>query len=375
MTSTYLDYNASAPLRVEARTAMLDALADLGNPSSVHAAGRKARARVEKARLQVARLVGRGPDSVIFTAGGTEANNLAIQSAVASGSRRLVVSAIEHDSVLEPARRAVAATEIWPVTTAGLADLDWLKARLSNWTPDDGRPFVALMLANNETGIIQPVAEAAELVHQAGGWLHVDAVQAAGKMALNMAETGADSLALSAHKLGAPQGVGALVFGPGSVMVRHQHGGGQERGRRAGTENVAGIAGFGAVAELGIQSSPPAWRDAAARRLVTAGAIDVGAGCLRLDNTLCLVTPDYAADLQVMGLDLAGIMVSSGSACASGKVAPSHVLAAMNLGDLAGNAIRVSGGFATTEEDWIRFADAWLELYSRHQTRRHVSAA
>ena len=377
MNAVYLDYNATAPVRPEALEAMIRVLAQTGNPSSVHAAGRGARALVEQARTDIAALVGGPASTVVFTSGGTEANALAIDSAVATGSKRLIVSTIEHDCVLETARASSAAVEYLPVDADGVADLDWLKARLADWDPADGRPFVALMLANNETGVIQPVLEASEIVRAAEGWLHVDAVQAAGKIMTDSRALGADTLSVSAHKLGGPQGVGALTFGPRATLVRRQHGGGQERGRRAGTENVAGIAAFAAAARAAMREPDlkPAWRDAAAARLKAQGAVIVGEGAPRLANTLCVAAPGQDAALQVMSLDLTGVMVSAGSACSSGKVKPSHVLTAMGLGDLAACAIRVSGGWATTEDDWTAFAEAWSQIHSRHAARHPASMA
>jgi cysteine desulfurase len=367
----YLDYNATAPVRPEARAAVAHALELGGNPSSVHAAGRAARALVEQARESVARLIAAPASTVVFTSGGAEANGLAIESAVAAGSRRLIVSAIEHVTVLESARASSAEVEYLPVSADGVADLAWLRARLAAWDPADGRPFVALMLANNETGVIQPVAEAAEIVRAADGWLHVDAIQAVGKIAVDSRALGADTLTISAHKLGGPQGVGALTFGPRATLTRRQHGGGQERGRRAGTENVPGINGCGAAASLCDEHhDQSAWRDAAAERLKAAGAVVMGEGAPRLPNTLCVAAPGMASDLQLMALDLAGVMVSAGSACSSGKVKASHVLTAMGQGDLAECAIRVSGGWATTEADWTRFADAWLTVQAGHAARR-----
>jgi cysteine desulfurase len=377
--SIYLDYNATAPVRPEAAAAVAAALQAGGNPSSVHAAGRAARARVEQARDAVAALIAAPASTVIYTSGGTEANALAIESAVAAGSRRLIVSAVEHDSVLEAARASGAAVELLPVTAQGAADLDWLAARLAAWDAAEGRPFVALMLANNETGVIQPVAEAAAIVRAADGWLHVDAIQAAGKIAVDSRALGADTLSISAHKLGGPQGVGALTFGPRANLSRRLHGGGQERGRRAGTENVPGISGFGVAAQaahegLEALSRQAAWREAAAARLKAAGAVVLGEAADRLPNTLCVAEPDAKAELQVMGLDLAGVMVSAGSACSSGKVKPSHVLVAMGRAELADCAIRVSGGWATTEEDWNRLAEAWLAAHERRTTRRRLPA-
>ncbi|RZJ93418.1 MAG: cysteine desulfurase, partial [Brevundimonas sp.] len=377
MSSIYLDYNATAPIRPEAIDAMTRAFAVGGNPSSVHAAGRSARAIVEHARNEVAALVGGPASTVIFTSGGTEANALAIESAVATGSKRLIVSAVEHDSVLESAKASGLAVEYLPVTADGVADLEWLSARLANWDAADGRPFVALMLANNETGVIQPVREASEIVRAADGWLHVDAIQAAGKIVTDSRALGADTLVVSAHKLGGPQGVGALTFGPRATMVRRQHGGGQERGRRAGTENVAGIAGFGAAAMASLRDKDiqSAWRDTAAERLKAQGAVVIGENAVRLPNTLCIAAAGYGAELQVMALDLAGIMVSAGSACSSGKVKASHVLVAMGLDDLASCAIRVSGGWATNEQDWAAFAAAWEQVHSRHAARHRAPAA
>jgi len=377
MSGVYLDYNATAPMRPEALEAMTGALAQVGNPSSVHTAGRAARALVEQARTDIAALVGGPASTVVFTSGGTEANALAIDSAVATGARRLIVSAIEHDSVLETAKASGAAVELMPVNENGVADLAWLKARLTEWKPEDGRPFVALMLANNETGVIQPVLEASEIVRAADGWLHVDAVQAAGRLLTDSRALGADTLAVSAHKLGGPQGVGALTFGPRATLVRGQHGGGQERGRRAGTENVAGIAAFAAAARAALSEPElkPAWRDAVAARLKAEGAVIIGEGAPRLANTLCVAAPGHDAALQVMSLDLAGVMVSAGSACSSGKVKPSHVLTAMGLGEVAACAIRVSGGWATTEDDWKTFTEAWLKAYAHHRQRHAAQPA
>ena len=380
MTSVYLDHNATAPIRPEALAAVTAALAAGGNPSSVHAAGRAARARVEQARSQVATLIGAPASTVVFTSGGTEANALAIDSAVAGGCQRLLISAIEHDAVLETAKASGAAVELLPVTADGRLDLDILAARLAAWDAADGRPFIALMLANNETGVIQPVAEAAVLVREAGGWLHVDAVQAAGRIAIDSRALGADTLAISSHKLGGPGGAGALTFGPRAALVRQLHGGGQERGRRAGTENVGGLAGFGAAAEAALRDLDAAaaqseWRDAAEAALVAAGAVAIGPQSPRLPNTLCIAAPGFPAELQVMTLDLAGIMVSAGSACSSGKVKASHVLLAMGLDQLAGAAIRVSGGWSSGAQDWKHMVEAWITAYDRHAARRRAPAA
>lgn len=368
--STYLDYNATAPIRPEAAEAAARALTIGGNPSSVHAAGRAARAAVEQARAEVGALVAMPSGSVVFLSGAAEANALAIMSAVANGARRLIVSAIEHETVLESAKASGAEVEILPVGTDGVADMTWLARQLSRWDAVDAAPFVALMLANNETGVIQPVAEAAALVHQRNGWLHVDAVQAAGKIAIDQRALGADTLSLSAHKLGGPQGVGALVFGNRARLSAQLHGGGQERSVRAGTENVSGIAGFGAAAKASMPSDHSAWRDAAAQRLVDgAGVVVLGQGAPRLDQTLCFAAEGFGSELQVMQMDLEGVMVSAGSACSSGKVKASRVVEAMGRPDLAPFALRVSGGWATTQDDWKTFTEAWLKAYAHHRQR------
>jgi cysteine desulfurase len=239
------------------------------------------------------------------------------------------------------------------------------------------RPFVALMLANNETGVIQPVAAAAAIVHAVEGWLHVDAVQAAGKIAIDMAGLGADTMALSAHKLGGPQGVGALAHADRARLRPLLRGGGQERGLRAGTENVAGIAGFAAAAQTALRDlessqAQAVWRDQAAERLAALGGVVVGEAATRLPNTLCVAAPGFSAQLQVMGLDLEGVMVSAGAACSSGRVKPSGVLTAMGLSGLADCAIRASGGWTTTKQDWDRFAEVWCAAYGRHVARARM---
>ncbi|MDO9223840.1 MAG: cysteine desulfurase family protein [Caulobacter sp.] len=371
MSPVYLDYNATAPVRPEAKAAMLRALETVGNPSSVHAGGRAARSLMETAREQVAALVAVKPGSITFTSGGTEANALAIDSAVAAGRDRILLGATEHAAVAENARAAGVPVEVWPVDGEGLADLAWLETALAQ----GGKPLVCLMLANNETGVIQPAAAVAALVRQAGGWLHVDAVQAAGKIAIDFNALGADTLALAAHKIGGPLGVGALVAGPRATLSRRQHGGGQERGRRAGAENLPGIAGFGAaalaaVAGLDAIAAQGVWRDALQARVEAVGAVILGKGAPRLAQTLGFAAPGFDAQMQVMGMDLAGVMISAGPACSSGKMKPSDVVAAMGRADLAAFAIRVSGGWGTSEQDWTRAGDAWLELYARHTARR-----
>jgi cysteine desulfurase len=291
-----------------------------------------------------------------------------------------LIGATEHASVHEAAAASGVVVEVWPVGADGLADLDWLDRRLSAWSPDDGAPFVALALANNETGVIQPVAEVARRVREAGGWLHVDAVQAAGKIVIDFSTLGADSLSLSGHKLGGPQGVGALVAGTRAAITASLRGGGQERGRRAGTENVPGIAGFGAAAAAALRDLPRISeqahvRDGAEALLVEAASVIVmGAGAPRLPTVSCFASAGFDAQRQVMVLDLEGVMVSAGAACSSGKVAASKVLTAMGQGPLAGQAIRVSSGWATSLEDWDRFVSTWLSAHARHQARRASAA-
>ncbi|MFN9032789.1 MAG: cysteine desulfurase family protein [Alphaproteobacteria bacterium] len=373
----YLDHCATSPLRPEARAAMAAAFDVTGNPSSVHASGRAARALLEEARARVAILAGAPSAAVTFTSGGTEANVLAIRSAVAAGARRLLISAIEHDCVREAALASGVETVEVPVRPEGIIDLGALQALLDAPSAAGGPVFLALMAANNETGVIQPTREAAERVRAAGGWLHVDAVQAAGRTPVDLDVLGADSLALSAHKLGGPQGIGALVAGARTRIVRDLPGGGQEHGRRAGTQNLIGAAGFGAAVEAALASPRPGpgARDAAAAAVEAAGALVVGAAAPRLDDVLCIAIRDLPSEIQVMGLDLSGVQVSAGAACSSGKVRPSRVLEAMGLGDLAGCAIRLSGGWSTRPEDWRIAAETWIDLKTRRQSRRHPAAA
>lgn len=367
----YLDYNATAPLKPAVIEAVASALAETGNPSSVHRFGRAARRAVETAREQVAALVNAAPSSVVFTSSGTEANNLALHQA---GSRPVLVSAIEHDSVLRVARDA---TRI-PVTRDGIVDLDALDRLLAGTSG----ALVAVMLANNETGVIQPVADVARIAHTHGALVHCDAAQAAGKIAVDMRALGVDTLALSAHKFGGPQGVGALVVADRVAVTPLVAGGGQERGRRAGTENVAGIAGFGVAASLAAADLPrmdeiARLRDAMENRLRSTApeAVIFGAAAKRLPNTICIAMPGVAAETQVMALDLAGVAVSAGAACSSGKVKASHVLTAMDAGALAGSAIRVSAGWRSTAVDFDRFAEAWTSLWARLAAPRVDSIA
>lgn len=378
MGRVYLDWNASAPMRAEARDALTAAFALSGNPSSVHGEGRAARATIERAREQVAALVGADPRNVIFTSGGTEANVLALSPLVQVGSDkrpfdRLLVSAIEHPSVLCGGRFDAARVETVPVTAGGLLDLVALEQRLDALTRDKLHVMVSVMAANNETGAIQPLREAAEIVHRHGGMLHVDAIQAAGRMPLDIAALDADLMTLSAHKLGGAKGAGAVIRRDESIHFADPliRGGGQERGTRAGTENVAAIAAFGAAAatvagNLAAEvAHMAALRDRleASLRAATPQAVIFGAEAARLPNTTLVAMPGGKAETLVIGFDLDGVAVSSGSACSSGKVAPSHVLAAMGVPvELARGAIRVSTGRATSETDVDRFLEIWQKL-------------
>jgi len=316
------------------------------------------------------------PEQVIFTSGGTEANAQAIANAVRSGARRLIVSAAEHPCILKAADASGVVVETWPINRDGVVEVAWLEERLARWDAADGAPWVALVAAQNETGVLQPVPEASALVRAAGGRLHTDAIQAAGKIPLDFAALGADTVALSGHKLGGPQGIGALVYSAGSPPLPILLGGEQELGRRAGTLNVQGVAGFGAAAAASLRdllhaAEHAARPDAAAARLKEAADVTVfGEGAPRLPNTLAFGAEGFASDRQLMGLDLAGVMVSAGSACSSGKMKPSRVIAGMGFEALAGAMLRVSGGWATTAGDWERFTQAWLEAWERHRARR-----
>jgi len=378
----YFDWNATAPLRPEARAAMLAALDAPQNASSVHAEGRTARGIVEEARRKVAALAGAEPSNVIFTSGATEANMLALTPALGGVPRRerLFVSAIEHLSVRSGGRFAADAIEEVPVTATGVVDQDALKQTLTRFE----HPLVSVMLANNETGVVQPIRAVAELVHAAGGILHVDAVQGAGRMPVDMAALGADLLSLSSHKIGGPQGAGALIRRTGLSPEPLIKGGGQERGFRAGTENVAAIAGFGAAAEAAANSltTEPA-RVAALRdrleaelRSATPDLVIFAAGIGRLPNTSLVAVPGTKAETALIAFDLKGIALSSGSACSSGKVQPSHVLAAMGVEPaLARAALRISLGWETIETDLDLCLNAWKQVVSSLGKERGGRAA
>ena len=377
----YLDHNATSPLRPEAREAAEYALGIGGNASSVHACGRAARGVIERARGQVSALAGARIEDVIFTSGGSEANALALWGAVHGaandGARitRLFVSAVEHESVLANAtalaeRVAGLRVETVQVTGDGIIDLEALRAMLRE---GKGRTLIALMAANNETGVVQPVAEVADLARNADALLFVDSVQAAGKIAL----PAADYVSLSAHKIGGPQGAGALILREGAPFAVQVLGGGQERGRRAGTENLSGIAGFGAACKIAARELSEVNKIAMLRNRFEEGLIRIasdavvfGACALRLANTSNFALPGVPAETALMALDLDGVMLSSGAACSSGKVKPSHVLAALGVSeDLSRCALRVSFGWNSTEADVDAVLSSILRLLARVRAR------
>ena len=369
MTRTYLDYNASAPLKPEAREAVVAALDHAGNPSSVHWAGRAARKIVEDARASVAAYVGASADAIVFTSGATEANNLALTGVGGPDQPvRRIVGATEHESVLDVDPDA----EILPVRPDGAVDIARLQRML---TDRDWRPcLVSVMAVNNETGVVQPIDEVVQTAHAAGAKVHCDAVQASGLAGgLRMRERGIDIVTLSAHKLGGPRGAGAIAVSSQVELRPMILGGGQERRMRSGTENVAGIAGFGAVCRDAENYLPNIARARELRDRVERGLADlpnpplvIAANGNRAGHVTNIALVGVPAETQVMALDIDGIAVSAGAACSSGKVKTSHVLSAMGFEDkIAGCAIRVSFGWASSEED----ADRFLEAYSRMSGR------
>lgn len=371
----YLDHNATSPLRPECRDAMLEAMSAPRNASSVHAEGRASKQLVERARSKIAESIGAFPSSIIFTSGGTEADHLGVLG-LARGDhdiRRVFVSAVEHPAIPAAAQRSGLPVEALPVTPMGVLDLEALERRLSGHNPEtDGRFLLCLMLANNETGVIQPVAEAADLVHAKGGLILVDAVQALYKVDIDLTLLGADLLVLSAHKAGGPIGVGALVVKPGIGITPTQGGGGQEENRRAGTHNIPAIAGFGALVDV---ASPAEYqrlvpiRDALEAGLPQDVTVH-GKSAPRLPNTSCITAPGFKSETQVMSTDLAGVAVSAGSACSSGKVKKSGVLAAMGVSDEeAACALRISLGWDTPNDAAERFLAAWTPEFERLSSR------
>lgn len=375
---TYLDYNATAPLLPDARDAVTAALDLVGNPSSVHRDGRAARALIDNARGQVAALVGAEAAHVTFTSGATEAASHVLtpdfrmgRAALRTG--RLYVSAIEHPCVLEGGRFAKDDMVALPVDGQGRLDLKALHDALAGHDAGFGLPMVAVMLANNESGVVQPIAEIAPLVQKVGGILVVDAVQAVSRMSVDMTALGADFLILSAHKIGGPKGVGALVSAGETMMPTPMiGGGGQEKGHRSGTENMSGIVGFGAAAHISLEA-----REAEAERLLVLretleegirrrapDAVIVSEEAERLANTTFFAVPGLKAETMQIAFDLEGISLSAGSACSSGKVGESHVLKAMGL-DAGEGAIRVSTGAGTDEAAIERFLGALEKVTAR----------
>lgn len=354
----YLDHNATTPVKPVVASLLADVLSEGGNPSSVHGAGRIARRRLETAREQVAQLVGADPRYVLFTSSGTEANNQALKG---FPGHTILTSAIEHDAVLKASDGAIRI----PVDSLGRVDLAALEALLADIS---GPVLVSVMLANNETGVVQPVRAVANLVHAKGGLLHCDAVQGPGRLPMDIRVLGADLLTLSAHKMGGAPGAAALIFREGAEPGALLRGGGQERSRRAGTENVPAIAGFGLAASLAGESliqmtHVEALRDQLAEDLKAVGAVIIAEEAERLPNTLSVALPGKPAETQVMALDIAGFAVSAGSACSSGKVKRSHVLSAMGLpDDLSGSAIRISLSPANSAEELAQFVKAWVRM-------------
>jgi cysteine desulfurase len=391
-TRIYLDHNATAPLHPAARAAMCAAFDHRGNASSVHAEGRAARAIVEGARAEVAAFAGTSAKNVVFTSGGTEALNLALTPHIETSGEKskpfdlLLAGAGEHPAVLAGHRFPPTQLELVGLTPAGELNIEALDEALSRARAAGRRAILALQAANNETGVIQPVAAAAEMVHAAGGLLVCDAVQAAGKVTCDLGSLGADVIVFSAHKFGGPKGAGALCFDPDTYHIKDAllRGGGQERGLRAGTENVAGIAGMAAAlaaAKAGLAEHATAlalWRDEMEAEIARAvpGAVFYGAGAERLPNTSCFALPAIEAQVLLIALDMEGFAVSSGSACSSGKVKRSHVLSAMGVDpDLAMGTIRVSLGWDSRREDCVSFVQALENTVRTIRARRDRPAA
>lgn len=377
---TYLDFNATAPLRPEAKAAVIAALDHFGNPSSVHSEGRRARAIVDEARADVARLVGAGLNEVIFTASGTEGAG----AVMAMDWDTIVVCRTEHSAVLMAARRrADERTRVVEVgvTSDGTVDVADCSRAMAEAAKAGGRTLLALQMANNETGVIHPIQTVFATARELGIATFCDAVQTAGRLKVDVGELSADFMVLSGHKIGAPKGTGALIVRDGVGFVPLITGGGQEKNRRAGTENVAGIAGFGAAARAAQEdfaafAQLAVLRDAleAEVRHLTPEAIIAGAGANRLANTSLIATPGRRGETLVIGFDLAGIAVSSGAACSSGKVGRSHVLEAMGLDpDAAQSAIRVSLGWSSSREDVDRFLTVWADTARRDTAAQRVA--
>ena len=385
----YLDHNATSAVKPEVAQAVARALVELpGNPSSIHREGRAARAAIEAARARVAGLVGAAASRVAFTSGGTEASNAVLSGALRRrglpAPTRLLIGATEHPCGLQGHGFTPDATEILPVDADGVLRLDALEARLATLAGEGVTALVSVQAANNETGVVQPLARVAALTCQHGALLHTDAVQAAGRISIGRNIFVADAVTLSGHKLGGPKGVGAIVLGEGAGLEpAFIRGGGQEARLRAGTENLPGIVGFGLAAELAIAALPEeAVRLAALRDGIAAGvrarapeAVVFGEGAERLPNTLCFAVPGLKAETALIALDLDGVAVSSGAACASGKVSRSGVLAAMGVESaLSAGALRVSLGWNSRQGDGERFLAAFDRLVSSLYKRRERAA-
>ena len=376
---TYFDYNATAPLRPEARSAMLEVMDACGNPSSIHTAGRRAKARLEEARDVIAEAVGAAPRNVVFTSGGTEANSLALSG---YATQRILVSGMEHGCVLAAAERSGAHVESIKANKDGCIDLN----HLENLLKEEGEPgstLVSIMAVNNETGVIQPIVEVGQMARDKGALVHCDGVQALGKLDMAPWLHAVDFLALSSHKVGGPAGSGALIIKDSLILTPMLTGSGQEMGRRAGTENSVGISGFAAAVKAALRDLPilddlGKWRDEmeADMRHAVPDMVIVGASANRVANTSNIALPGIKAETQVMVMDLAGFAVSAGSACSSGKVQRSHVLAAMGLADdISASAIRISAGWATTQQEYKDFGLAWVQMAEQLTARREAAAA
>ncbi len=367
----YIDYNASAPLRKEARVLMIEIMDMPHNASSVHSFGRKGRAYIEKAREQVANLVGAPSAQVIFNSGATEANNTVLHHFTGA---TILVSATEHLSVLESQNDLIKI----PVDNNGLIDLSVFEALLTKEKP----ALVSIMLANNETGVIQPIVELSALAHKHGALFHCDAVQAVGRMPVNISELGVDFMTISSHKIGGPQGVGAIILGLCGITPTLLYGGGQEKKARAGTENVAGIAGFGAAAELAKQELKQfqhleELRDNFEKNLkdISPEIIIHGKNAPRTANTSLFSLPGAHTETMMIAFDLEGIAISNGSACSSGTVRASYVLEAMGYKkDITSSALRISIGWDTKQSDLERFLDVWSDIYNRIQNKMSAHA-
>ena len=379
---TYLDWNASAPIYPEVIEAMVKALSQGGNASSVHCEGRNAHGAIEAAREQVAQLINAESRDIVFTSGGSEANNLALTGLAANGTvDRILISAVEHPSVMAFANLDGVQVSLVGVDANGVVELEALEACLSKAAAANEKTLVSIMWANNETGVIQPIEDIVKLARAHQCLVHCDAVQALGKIPVDFAASGVDLMSLSAHKIGGPQGAGALVVRSSLVLAPVFKGGGQELGRRAGTENLGGIVGFGRAAELIGNENHDAEIVRLRNRLeseirkLRSDVVIFGEDQKRLPNTSCVAVTGVTAEALLIMLDLSGVAVSSGSACSSGKVAPSHVLSAMGVKDtVAKTAIRISLGRTTTQQDIEIFLNAWSKAVGT-TTKQNATAA